>query len=496
VKALAEPAGDPTAPGARPQEARLKSGAIGPLGLAAIVVGVTSPAIGLYALWGPIESAAGPVAPLVYLAVLAITLPTALSYASLNRHAPSAGAAAAWLWTTVGPTVGLLAGLVMTTYFIMGAITVPLLFGLFFRDLLAWARLPVPDIGAVATGVILHAALVGWVCLKGVEVSVKTTIRLMAVEVIVVLALSATILWVQAGQPRGIDFGPFRPSHATQGLAGFWAAIVLGMLAFSGFDVVAAAAEEAKAARDDVPRALILGLVAVGLFWAANAWVLTLSAPLAKVAEYNAEGTTAITSVAGTYWGSGRLAVILTAFTGLTAIYIGCVQGASRVIFALARHGVLPAALARLHRESRVPRAAVGVAVLACLVLALVSLGLLQSGLDAFVWWTNAMVFFAALTYTGVNLANLLYFRRILPEQFNLFRNLVVPAVGVALNLILLYAAFFSALWPAPFRTGRSVVLVCLVLFGLQACGALWVRLFRRDLLMVEAPIGVALERA
>ena len=234
----------------------------------------------------------------------------------------------------------------------MGAITVPLLFGLFFRDLLAGRASRVPDMAAVVGRRVLHSALVAWICLEGVEVSVKTTIRLMLVEVGVVLALSATILLVKAGQPGGVNLGPFEPSHATQGLSGFWAAIVLGMLAFSGFDVIAAAAEEAKAPSEHVPRALILGLIFVGLFWAANAWVLTLSTPPAKVARIQRPGPTAITSVARAYWGWGSLAVILTAFTGLTAIYIGCTQGASRVLFALGRHGVLPAPFAHVHQAS------------------------------------------------------------------------------------------------------------------------------------------------
>lgn len=111
----------------------------------------------------------------------------------------------------MGPTVGLLAGLVTTTYFIIGAITVPLLFGLFFRDLLAWVRVPVPDMAAVATGVILHSALVGWICLEGAEVSVRTTIRLMLVEIGVVLALSTTILMVKVGQPGAVASRHLRP---------------------------------------------------------------------------------------------------------------------------------------------------------------------------------------------------------------------------------------------------------------------------------------------
>jgi amino acid transporter len=469
----------------------LKADVIGPWGLAALVIGITSPAIGLYAMWGPIETTAGPVAPLVFLAALIITLPTVLSYASLNRHAPSAGAVAAWLWRTVNPTMGFIAGLVMLTYFLMTAISVPLLFSLFFRDLLDGMHLGVSNMAAWLTGLVLQSSVIAWICLRGTEASIKTTMRLMLIETGVVLALSATILWVKAGQPGGVNLGPFNPMHATQGLAGFWAAIVFSMLAFSGFDVVATAAEEAQAPRDHVPRVLVLAVVGIGLFWAANVWVLTLSTPPAKVAEYNAAGLTAITPVARAYWGWGSFIVIFTAFTGLTAIYIASVQGASRIIFALARHRLLPAPFARLKGERRVPQAAVMFVVLTCVAAGLASLAILRNGLDSFVWWSNALVFFAALTFTGVNAANLLYFWRISPAHFTVTRNLLVPIAGVFLNLYLIYAAFFSSLWSAPLRTGRSVVIACVALFALLLLAAGYLRLFRRELLAGSAPIGV-----
>jgi amino acid transporter len=474
-----------------PPEPRLKGEVVGPWGLAALVIGVTSPAIGLYACWGPIEAAAGPIAPLVFLAALAITLPTVLSYAALNRHAPSAGASAAWLWTTVNPTAGLVAGLVTISYFTMGALTTPLLFGLFLRDLMAWAGTPVRGTAAVVIGIVLQSAIVAWISVRGAEASMKTTIRLMLIETAVVLALSATILFVKAGQPGGIHLGPFDPAQAAHGVGGFWAAVLLGMLAFTGFDAVAATAEEARAPREHVPRVLVLGIVGIAIFWTANAWVLTLSTPPAKVAEYNAQGLTAITSVARAYWGGGELIVIATGFTGLTAIYIGCVQGASRIIFALARHGLAPALFARLEGERRVPRAAVLAVVGACAALALVSLAVLGDALESFVWWSNAVVFFAAVTFTGVNIANLIYFRRVAPQHFNVWLNLVTPVVGVAMSLYLIYAAFFSALWSQPFRTGRSVVIACLALFAVQLLLAAGTRLARRDLFTGSAPIGV-----
>ncbi|MGH9615805.1 MAG: APC family permease [Acidobacteriaceae bacterium] len=467
---------------------RLKAGAIGPWGLAALVIGVTSPAVGLYATWGPIEAATGPVAPLVFLAALVITFPTVVSYACLNRHAPSAAAVATWLWTAIDPMTGILAGLVMMTYFLMIAISAPLLFGLFFRDLMVSLHWAIPGMAAIAAGLILHSVLIAWICLRGAEASAKTTIRLMIIETGVVLALSITILCVKGAQPGAINLGPFNPAHATQGAAGFWKAVILGLMAFSGFDVIATVAEEAQAPRENVPRVLILAVIGIALFWVANAWAFTLSMPAAEIDAYNAAGLTAVTPVARAYWGWGNLIVIATAFTGLTAIYIAGVQGASRTIFALARHRLLPAPFAKLEGDRRVPRRAVLFVVFLCILLGLASLAILRNGLDSFIWWTDALVFFATLTFIAVNVANIFYFLRIERAHFSVIRNLLVPIAGVLLNLYLIYAAFFSSLWPTPIRTGKSIVIVCLALFALQLLAVAAARLYRRELLSGSAP--------
>ena len=469
---------------------RLKANVIGPWGLAALAIGITSPAMGLYALWGPMQAAAGPITPLVFLGALIITLPTALSYATLNRHAPSAGAALSWLWQAMNPAVGFLAGLTMMTYFVMVSVSQPLLFSLFFRELLVWAELPVSQMTALGMGILLETSIIAWICLRGAEASIKTTVRLMIVETAVVVALSATIIAVKAAEPGGLSLAPLDPQQAVNGLSGFWGAMILGVLAFCGFDVVSTAAEEARAPREFVPRAIVLTVVGVALFWAVNAWVLTLSMPHASVVEYNNQGLTAITPVAKAYWGAGNLIVILTAFTGLIAVYISCVQGASRIIFALARHELLPAGLAKLSGAKRIPRNAILTVVLICVVLDFASLAVLQDGLDSFVWWSNGLVFFATLTFTGVNIANLLYFRRILPERRKLIANVVVPVIGAAANIYLIYAAFFSSLWAGPLATGKSVVIACVALLAVQIAAVSYVARRKRARLSHGIPMG------
>jgi APA family basic amino acid/polyamine antiporter len=470
---------------------RLKPNTIGPWGLAALAIGITSPAMGLYALWGPMQVAAGPITPLIFLAAMVMTLPTAVSYALLNQEAPSAGAACTWLWRAVHPLVGFQAGLLMTTYFSMAAIAQPLMFALFFRDFLEWLHIRPPETATLIVGTFISTAPIAWVCLRGAEASIKSTVRLMVLETLVVVALSATILLSQGGRPGGINLSPFDP-HLANGVSGFWAAMILGVLAFCGFDVVSTAAEEAHAPRQHVPKAILLTVIGMAGFWALNSWAFTLSTPPAGVRDYTLRGLTAVTPMAQKYWGYGNLIVILTAFTGLTAVYISSVQGASRIVFSLARHGLLPAVLARLAGEKRVPRNAVLSLLAAVIGLDVGSLYLLGSGLDSFTWWANALVFFATLTFLAVNIANGLFFWRLARPQFAIVRNFLVPIAGVALNAYLLYAAFFSSLWGEDWRTGKSVVVVCAGLLVVQVVAVGWMWVVRGRVFAQGAPMGVS----
>jgi amino acid transporter len=447
--------------------------------------------MGLFALWGTMQLATGPITPVIFLAAMVVTLPTAISYAVLNSRFPSAGAASSWLWAAIGPAAGFQAGLLMTTYFLMATFSCPVLFAMFFADLSRMLHLPISHLSALYAGVLVSTVPVGFSCLRGAEASVRLTVRLMLAESIVVLALSATILAVQFTRLGGISLSPFNPRNATYGTQGFLAAMIVGIVGFCGFDVVSTAAEEANAPREHLPRAIFITIVGIALFWAANAWAFTLAIPPAQVDEYTTAGVPAVTAIAENYWGWGSLTVILTAFTGTTAVYLSCIQGSSRIVFALARHGLLPSVLGQVTGKESVPRNAIIGVLIGAVLMDFLTLFFLKNGLNSVNWWSFSVVFFASLTFMAVNIANTAYFFRFARAEFGFFRNLLVPIVGFAVNGYLLYAAFFSALWSSNLSIGKSVIIGCIAILVVESAVVICVRLFAPHMLDHGAPISV-----
>jgi amino acid transporter len=441
------------------------------MGLAALATMgavMMSPALGVYGNWAPMASIVGAPTPLVFLAALAVSLPTAISYALVNAEMPSAGSAFTWLYRTTGRAVGSFFGLLMVTYYTVAVMMGPILFGLYFRDLLQFFGVDAAGIGWWLVGVLVVTAFVAYVTYSGIQVSTRSAVVIIIIEMVVVLALSATILAV-VGTRGEITLAPFNPLEVSGGLAAFGAAMIIGVLSYTGYDVISTVAEEARAPRRLLPRATLLATVGVGLFWAFNAWAFTLSVPLSRVEELTAAGLTAATPIAEDYWGWGRVFVIITALSAATGVYIATVIGASRGLYAMARDAVVPRWLSQLNPTAQVPWHAMhvvfGIAIPAAILVTLV----LNNAVEAFVWWASVLVFFALVTYLAVNAANFIYFWRFARERFRWGLNFLVPLAGIALDAFLIYYSFFQSLWGMGWRLGGSVITLALVIVALAA---------------------------
>ena len=461
-----------------PSGTRLKSGTLGLISLATFGAVMMSPALGLYGQFGPMASLVGDTTPLVYLAALLVSLPTAISYSLLNRALPSAGSAFTWVWVALSPTLGTWVGLMMIAYYTVALIMPPILFGLFFADLLSFLGVVEANLVSWTGGVILVTVFVAWLTYRGIELSTRSSLVFVLIEIAVVLALSATIFSVKIMQGE-FSFAPLNPAHTTGGFSAFWQAMVLGVLSYAGYDVISTVAEEAKAPRRLLPKATLLATVGVGLFWALNAWAFSLSLPVSRVAELTASGLSAAVPIGREFWGQGELLVILTGLTAAVGVYVATAVGASRAVYAMARKGLLPSVLSALNPRFQVPWNAMHLVYFSSLAGALLVTAILGNAVESFVWWAGAVVFFALITYMGTNAANLLYFSRSPAQRFNPLLNGVLPVVGVVLDAYLIYRCFFKELWSAGFRTGQSIILCSLLLVLLSWLYLVYLRLHR-----------------
>ncbi len=161
------------------------------------------------------------------------------------------------------------------TYFVMTAITVPLLFALFFRDFLDWAHVTIPGMAALA---IRSCPAISLDCrdLRAGRGGLDQDNHRADADRNRGGCCTFCDDPLDPGWPGRWDQSASLRSRLCHAgfLPGFWAAIILGILAFSGFDVVATAAEEAQAPREHVPRVLIFAVLGIGLFWALNAWCI------------------------------------------------------------------------------------------------------------------------------------------------------------------------------------------------------------------------------
>jgi len=191
----------------------------------------------------------------------------------------------------------------------------------------------------------------------------------------------------------------------------FSAAALLMIFVYGGYDVVPVPAGEALDPRRHVPFALVLTILTV-------MGVMTLAQVVAQgVLPDLPAHSTPIADAAAVFLGSsGALLVGIGSVISMTGNNAGQVLSGSRMLFALAEHGELPAFFGRIHPRFRTPANAV-------IFTAGVAIALALTGSFAKLAVVSALA--RLVTYTGVSAATL----RLRSPQFV---NVVKPATFVA----------------------------------------------------------------
>ncbi len=322
---------------------------------------------------------------IVWMSAGLLSLAGAMTYAELAARIPRSGGEYAFLRTTLGEAPAFLFGWMRLTVSVGTCAALAVAVTVFLSDLLpfgaAWTRFEVPwpgasiwiDVGprqALAVLIIVGLAALN---LRGVGHAGRFQSWVTSLKVIGLLGLIAGVLVLGHGSAAMAPAMASVPAPAANPMA-FSAALLAAMVAFNGWASVAMLAGEVKDAESTVPWALTWGIVGViALYLLANLAYLHVL-PLSAIQGANSTAHPAAPSVASRAALAAlgpKAGVVLSVLFIVSALgTLHCnLMAVPRVFFAMARDGLLPAALGSVSATARTPAIAIlAVAVIAAIL--------------------------------------------------------------------------------------------------------------------------------
>jgi basic amino acid/polyamine antiporter, APA family len=385
-----------------------------------------------------------------------LTLFGALAYAELTTMMPHAGGAANYLKAAYGRRWGFLYGWMETSVgSTASTAAVAILFVVFLNDLVGGTLSPLAlsllPIVVIAVGVALN---LGSVRASG---HIATTLTAVKVALVLGVGVGAFVLgdgsWAHFGQSGAAGSCEDVPAGARFGVAGFGAALIGALWSYQGWDQLALCAGEVRRPSWTLPRALVgAAAIIAALYLFVNAAYFYVLAP-AAVASVPVASSVA-REVAVRALGAGVASVMAAGLmvSSFGTLYTG-VLAVPRVMYALARGGLLPAGLGRVAPRTHIPRNAV-------LLFGAWAIVLAVSG--TFEILTDLSVF-ATLLFLGLTVAAVFVLRRTHPDAERPVRAWGYPIVP-ALYLLGVGALLVNTLFAMP---GRALAGLGLIALGL-----------------------------
>ena len=376
---------------------------------------------GIYVLVGKVAGVAGMQTPLAFLLASLIAGFSAFSYAELVARMPKSAGEAVYAQAGFGrPAVSLLIGLLMVLVGIVSSAT--LLHG-FAGYLKVFVQIPDPLV------IFVMALVLGLVVIWGITESVSIAVIMTLFEI----AGLIIIIWV-AGDSFGsltesyYEFKPVSDSNVWLGVlfGGF-----IAFYAFIGFEDMVNVAEEVKKPEKNLPRAIILVLVIVTVFYLLVALASILTVSPDKLSQTDAP-------LALVYEQATNQQPIFIALISLVSVLNGAliqVIMGSRILYGLSREGWIPAIFGFVADRTRTPVVSIVAVVMAILIFAwllpLLSLARLTS-------------FVTLIIFSLMNIALWRIKRQGDTAYKGFMIPLWVPAAGALLSLLFLFSQAYQ----------------------------------------------------
>ncbi|WP_433721152.1 amino acid permease [Microbacterium laevaniformans] len=403
---------------------------------------------GIFTLTGrAAHEVAGPAVVVSFvIAAIACAL-AAMCYAEFASTVPVSGSAYTFSYASLGELFAWIIGWDLILEMFLGASVVAQGWSAYLGVLLGQLGIPLPAVigygGAVDVMAIVLVVVLGALMTLGIRESMRVNLVLVGVKLFIVLfVIVAGIMFVNPA-----NYSPFIPDAAPReaatglmqpllqfisgsapmafGVGGIFAGAALVFFAYIGFDVVATTAEETKNPQRDLPIGIIASLAICTLLYCAVALVVT------GMVRFDELDPAAALANAFAFHGQTWMATVISAgaVAGLTTVVLTLLIGATRIIFAMSRDGLLPQQLAKVHPTRRTPWViSIIVTVVVALVAGLTPVGVLEE-----------MVNIGTLSAFVLVSVGVVVLRRTRPDLKRGFRVPWSPVLPLLAALICLY---------------------------------------------------------
>jgi APA family basic amino acid/polyamine antiporter len=377
---------------------------------------------GIYVLVGEVAAVAGYSTPLAFVIACLVASLTGLSYAELSSSLPKSAGEAAYVNAAFSRNA--IAHAVGASVILTGVVSAATMLRGLVGYLSVFATLP--DAVVVGAGAVILLALAAWGIGQALWAAAIVTI-IEAAGLIYICIVANT-----GAEAFTVTLHRMATLEGSAGIAGIVAGSFLAFYAFIGFEDIVNVAEEVKRPEKNLPRAIVLSLVAATLIYFTVSTVAVMSVAPAELAATQAP--LAVVAASGGHPDEPIAVISLLAVTNGALIQIIM---ASRVLYGMADQGLIWHAFARVNAYTRTPLVATTTIGIAILILALFfSVGELAR-------FTSAL---ALLIFAMVNLA-LLRLKRRADHNPRFEVPGIIPGLALLACLVMLvqdqYSRFF-----------------------------------------------------
>lgn len=442
-----------------PEDTALRKNALGLSEVLFQSITAMAPAAAVATALSPAVGFAGASLPL---AVLLATVACAFIAASIGQlaiHIPSAGGMYTYISQAMGAKIGFLSA---WTFLLAQPLLLPLV-------ALVWGPYA-EDLFRLLTGVdipwyywtILGNLLVFALTYYGIKLSADASVILGAIEIIIILALSFTMIFASG---KSNTLSVFTPAYSVLGGLGGWVGIFQGMifafLAFVGFETAAPLGEETHNPKRNIPRAVVYSAIGIGLLYALASYSGMIGWGISHISGYAASA--APWADLGTrYWGTVGPVIISFAILN-SAIGNGNagINATTRVAYAMGRIGTLPSWFARLSKH-RTPSFGIIFHTTMSLVVS-IGCGLIFGVTNAFGLIGTVLTLGLVLLYIASCVAAFAFYRYQRRQDFRVMQHVVVPAIPLVILLFVVIAQVYPVP-PYPLNLAAPVLVVWIVI--------------------------------